>query len=191
MQKQAFMGLIQRREAVNCRFWFELRNQWFQFVLLRGTVPVAAQLNARHRGQPGLAGHRRRLAHARLEQGAARGGAAPANKERHCANGPKAWSDRKEPVARAGAAARRGAGQRASLGVRRAGHQRDLRHRGDRPAQPPPPRCEHGFDELTSQWVGWLHHAGQAPPPAHRARLTTGLQLVELLRARGQPTRQA
>ena len=45
-----------------------------------------------------------------------------------------------------------------------------------------------GFDELKSQWgVGRLHHPGHAPQPGHGACGGADLQLVELVRARGQP----
>ena len=47
--------------------------------------------------------------------------------------------------------------------------------------------CENGFDELKNQWGRGLHHAGHAPQPDHCARGGAGLQLVELVRARGQP----
>jgi hypothetical protein len=48
--------------------------------------------------------------------------------------------------------------------------------------------CENGFDELKNQW-GWgqLHHARHAPQPDHGAGGGAGLQLVELVRAGGQP----
>ena len=93
-----------------------------------------------------------------------------------------------ERAARAGAAARRGAGQRAGLGVHRAGDQCDVRHRGHRPALPRPLRLRERLRRAEEPvGLGRLHHARHAPQPSHRASGGAGLQLVELVRARGQP----